>query len=120
MKNENKFIGNKGEDLAAIWLQQNQFNIVERNWRFKRSEVDIIAYKKKVLHFIEVKTRTSDKFGFPEESIDTKKMEALKRAAVAYIAENAQWTLIQFDVLSILIKQEPKAIEYFFIEDVFF
>ncbi|MDB5232241.1 MAG: YraN family protein [Chitinophagaceae bacterium] len=67
--NWNKDIGNKGEDIAANHLQQLGFEILERNWRFRKWEVDIIASKGKLLHFIEVKTRTNLNYGRPEESI---------------------------------------------------
>lgn len=115
----NKNTGNKGEDLATNWLIKNGYDIIVRNFRYKHSEVDIIASKNNTLHFVEVKTRTNLQFGLPEESIDNRKMNALKKAAAAYIELNHQWKFLQFDVIAItLIKnKEP---EFFFIEDVFF
>lgn len=116
---KNKFIGNKGEELATNWLMQNNYVILHRNWRFKKTEVDIIASKKNVLHFVEVKTRTSDRYGLPEESITTKKMEALKKAAAAFLEEYTTWKNIQFDVMAITLDSKNLP-SYFLIEDVYF
>ena len=115
----NKQTGNKGEDMAAVWIQAKGYVIIERNWRFKHWEVDIIASKENKLHFFEIKTRTSAKFGHPEESIGTKKMQCLLNAAQEYQYIHPEWKLLQFDVLSITMLSGT-AIEYFLIEDVFF
>jgi putative endonuclease len=114
-----KNTGNLGEELSAKWFEANGYTILERNWRFKKSEVDIIATKNNTLHFIEVKTRSNINLGLPEDSIDSRKMNALKRAAVAYLEMNTQWINFQFDVFSILLNQN-KPHDYFLIEDVFF
>jgi putative endonuclease len=117
--NRYKNTGNKGEALAADWLLQNQFIILEKNWRYKHTEVDIIATKHHTLHFVEVKTRTQKQFGLPEESITPQKMNALKKAAAAYLEANPRYSLLQIDVLAITLNTNNKH-EYFFIEDVFF
>ena len=114
-----KQTGNKGEDLAAARIQDKGYNIIERNWRFKHWEVDIIANKENKLHFFEIKTRTSALFGHPEESIGIRKMQSLLRAAEEYQYMHPQWKLLQFDVLSITILKN-KPIEYFLIEDIYF
>lgn len=117
--NNNKTTGNKGEDMAAAWLKQNGFLVIERNWRFKYWEVDIIASKGNRLHFFEIKTRRSNKYGNPEESISTEKMNNLKNAAEEYQYAHPEWKYVQFDVLAItIIYNEP--VEYFLIEDVYF
>lgn len=117
--NTNRTTGNKGEELAAYYLQQKGYSIIERNWRYKYLEVDIIASKGNRLHFIEIKTRTSDKYGKPEESISTKKMANLKNAAEEYQYLHPEWRYVQFDVVAItMLYNEPT--EYFLIEDVYF
>ncbi|MBX2932421.1 MAG: YraN family protein [Chitinophagaceae bacterium] len=115
----NKNTGIKGEDLTTEWLINNDFEIIARNHRYKHSEVDIIASKNNVLHFVEVKTRTNEVYGFPEESVGTKKMNALKKAAAAYVEENPQWKYLQFDVMAVTLSKN-NAPAFFFIEDVFF
>ena len=115
---KNKELGDKGETIAANFLQKRGFNIIERNWRSKHLEIDIIASINSKLHFVEVKTRTNNKYGQPEESISKAKMNHLKVGAEAYLYLNPQWELIQFDVIAIMIVMEK--IDIFLIEDVFF
>ena len=115
----NQETGNKGEEMAAVHLTKKGYKILERNWRFKRWEVDIIASQGKFLHFFEIKTRTSNRFGNPEESIGREKMNNLRNAAEEYQYQHPEWKYIQFNVLAITLNYgEP--IEYFLIEDVYF
>ncbi len=107
-----------GEKLARSFFEEKAFTILHNNWRYKHCEVDIIAYKNKILHFIEVKTRTNKSFGLPEESISTKKMNTLKQAAEAFLDNYPEWKYIQFDVLSIIIDTNNNH-EYYWIEDVY-
>ncbi len=117
--NHNQITGKKGEDWAASYLVKKGFTLVERNWRFRHWEVDIIASKDKFLHFIEVKTRNSIRYGRPEESITKFKMSNLRNAAEEYQYQHQEWKYIQFDVLAItLLNEEVK--EIFMIEDVYF
>jgi putative endonuclease len=110
--------GKIGEELAIAWLQQQGFTILMRNWRFKRFEMDIIAEKNHVLHFIEVKTRRSNSFGYPEERIDRRKIRRMLRTGTAYQCQNPSWRQVQYDILSItMVQNQPP--EYYFIEDVY-
>ena len=110
--------GNEGEELGAEHLLGKGYNILEKNWRHSHWEVDIIASKNNTLHFIEIKTRKSKKFGQPEDKVGKKKMENLINAAEQYLYLYPQWKRIQFDILSIsMINNNP--IEYFLIEDVY-
>lgn len=110
--------GIEGERLGAAWLLEAGYKILETNWRYSHWEVDIIATQKNTLHFIEIKTRRSKKFGQPEEKVGKKKIENLLNAAEQYLYIQPQWQRIQFDILSITIPaNEP--IAYFFIEDVY-
>lgn len=107
-----------GEQMAARYLTEKGFTILHQNWRHSHWEVDIIASLKNTLHFIEVKTRRTQKFGYPEEDVSKKKMENLINASEEYLILYPQWKWISFDILSItLIKNKPA--EYFFIEDVY-
>jgi len=115
---KNKEVGDKGETIAANFLQKKGFNIIERNWRYKHLEIDIIASLNSKVHFVEVKTRTNYKYGQPEESISKAKMKNLKTGAEAYLYLHPQWELIQFDVIAIMLKKDKADI--FLIEDVFF
>ena len=117
MANHN-ITGKDGEALARLYLSQKGFVILNTNWRHSHYEIDIIASAGDVLHFIEVKTRRSSQYGYPEESVTPKKMQSLMNGAEAFLIENPQWKNIQYDVLSInLVKNQSP--EYFFIEDVY-
>jgi putative endonuclease len=119
MLNNNLSKGREGEEIAAAHLAKTGYTLMERNWRFRRWEVDIIASKGRFLHFIEVKTRHSLRFGLPEESITRDKMNNLRNAAEEYQYLHPKWQYIQFDVLAITIVNEEVK-EIFMIEDVYF
>ncbi len=110
--------GKSGEILGMEYFINNGYEILHRNWRHKHWEVDLIASLNGILHFIEVKTRTSLKYGYPEESVDTKKIRFLINAAEEYLYQNTQWQRIQFDVLSINIKEDG-LVDYFLIQDIY-
>lgn len=119
MMESNKSKGENGEKIAAGYLLENGFTILEKNWRHHHLEVDIIASKAGLLHIVEVKTRHGLRFGRPEESITKDKMRFLKNAAEAYQYKHPYWKYLQFDVIAItLINGEPR--EIFMIEDVYF
>jgi putative endonuclease len=110
-------LGQKGEQMAEAYFQSRDYTILHRNWRHMHLEVDIIATKGKLLHFIEVKIRSSQKHGLPEDSVTTKKLNYLMKAADAFLYLHPQYKLIQFDILAITLTDgEP---EYFLIEDVY-
>ena len=110
--------GSLGEQLAASYLTEKGYFITAQNWQHSHWEVDIIAIKDEVLHFIEVKTRRTKNFGLPEDNVTNKKMQNLINAAEEYLHLNPQWKRIQFDILSISMNKN-KPVEYFFIEDVY-
>ena len=110
--------GNTGEIMAVEYFMQKGYAILHKNWRHYRWEVDIIAEKDNILHFIEVKTRRTRQFGFPEDNVDKKKIRNLINAAEEFVYQFPQWNRIQFNILSIsMLKDEP--VEYFLIEDVY-
>ena len=110
-------LGKKGEDLALQYLQKKGYTLLERNWRFHHKEVDIIAADGHDLVFVEVKTRSSEWFGAPEEAVDDKKQRYLMDAAEAYIRIRNMDTNIRFDVVSIILKQGYQSIDH--IEEAF-
>ena len=111
-------LGRIGEALGKIFLEKQSYKILHLNWKHSYYEIDIIASRLDVLHFIEVKTRRSQRFGLPEESVDEKKIEKIMNAAEEFLFLFPAWTKIQYDILSILIG--PTNIpEFFFIEDIY-
>ncbi len=101
-----KELGKYGEEAAKKYLINKGYQILHRNWRFKQDEIDIIAKKAQWLIFIEVKTRTSTAFGKPHEFVDSRKENALIRAADAYVHENKIDENIRFDIISILVSSQ--------------
>jgi putative endonuclease len=117
MAAHNEF-GKAGEQMAAEWLELHGFQIVCRNWRYRRYEVDIIAVRDRILHFIEVKSRHDDLFGKPEDWVNRKKGRHLLSAGEAFQDKYPEWTHIQYDIVSILLTHHGKP-DLFFIEDVY-
>lgn len=111
-------LGKNGESLAVDFLKGKGYTILCQNWRHKQYEIDIIATKGKKLHFVEVKTRSSDFYGHPEDSVTKKKFRFLKNAADEYLFLNPGHKWIQYDIVSITF-QKNGIPEYFLLEDVF-
>jgi len=111
-------LGKDGEELATNWLKEKGYSILHRNWRHSYYELDIVALKNKMLHFIEVKTLNNSPFGHPEDSVTKKKFKNHQRAANEFLFLNPGYKWIQYDILSITFfkNKEP---DYFLIEDVF-
>ncbi len=103
--------------MALAWLTEKGFTILHQNWRHSHWEVDVIASLNNVLHFIEIKTRRTRKFGYPEEDVTKKKLINLINASEEFLYQNPGWKIIRFDILSITLSKS-KPVEYFFIEDV--
>ena len=110
---EHNELGKKGEQLAIDFLIEKEYKIHEKNYRYLKAEVDIIAQKDGFLVFVEVKTRVSKKFGKPEEAIDKKKITLYKDAAEGYLEQYPSEAEIRFDVISIVIAKDGTQIEYF-------
>ena len=102
-KTGNKRIGKQFEEYASSYLKNNGYQILERNYRFRRfGEVDIIAIKNGVLCFVEVKSRQNDSFGTPAESVTYKKKKKIAFLADQYIALNKLSNkAVRFDVVEI-------------------
>jgi putative endonuclease len=111
-------LGERGEDLAAAYLQKNGYIILETNWRKGSLEVDIIAQKDDILVIAEVKTRSTNYFGEPEEFVTKAKQRNLIRAANLYIQFNNMDTETRFDIISVLKKGDQHQIHH--IEDAFY
>lgn len=111
--------GKHGEEIAAAHLRQQGFVILETNWRYRRFEVDIIAKDGNLLVFVEVKTRSYDYFGRPEEFVTPAKERRLATAAAAYMEQNGHHWAMRFDVVSVLMKNASDfKVEH--IKDAFF
>ncbi|PWG05994.1 YraN family protein [Polaribacter aquimarinus] len=110
-------LGKKGEQLAIDFLIKKGYIILDKNYRYLKAEVDIIALKGEILAAIEVKTRTSDYFGNPEEFINPKKIKLLLSAIDNYVVERDLEVEVRFDIIAIIHNKKETKIEH--LEDAF-
>ncbi len=99
-------LGKKGELMAKQHLEQLGYEILDENWCHGKAEVDLIAYKDKVIIFTEVKTRSGNYFGEPEDFVDLRKQRMLVQAANEYIYLMNHQGEVRFDIVAILFKNE--------------
>lgn len=109
---EHNETGQRGENLAAEFLKENGFEILERNWRSRHEEIDIVAREKSELVIVEVKTRSVRNFGMPEESVTLRKQRNLVNAAEDYIRRKNSNLETRFDVLSVILQGEKSEIRH--------
>lgn len=100
-KSDKKALGKFGEEAAAKFLSRRFYKIIAQNFRKRSFEIDIIAQKGKILCFIEVKTRSSDKFGTPKEAVDFRKQQKIILGAQEYLLQNDWDGEIRFDVAEV-------------------
>jgi len=94
-------LGKKGEALADEYLQRNGYQILAKNWRYLKAEIDIIAQKEGVLAIVEVKTRSSIEIATPEDAVNKKKINLLVTAANEYVIQHDLDVDVRFDIISI-------------------
>ncbi len=97
----NKITGKCGEDYAAQYLKVHGYKIIERNYKNKIGEIDIIAKRKNTLAFVEVKTRKSNEFGTPAQAVTYYKKQKIVNTAKYYLAKNPTDMDISFDVIEV-------------------
>ena len=96
--------GRRGEDLAVVFLLENGYRILERNWRQKTGEVDIIAKCGEVLVFCEVKSRRSIWYGTGAEAVDRRKQQHIIRTALLYMQKlGLMNSPCRFDIIEVML-----------------
>lgn len=105
-------LGKKGELLAANYILKKGYTILEKNWRYLKAEIDIIAQTENTLVIIEVKTRSSDFFGDPQDFINDKKIKLLVQAANEYVISRNLDVEVRFDIIAVLLNSKTKKIEH--------
>lgn len=110
--------GKRGEKIAEEYLVANGYQILERNYRFKKSEIDLVCRIADLLVFVEVKTRSSKAFGEPESFVSLNQKESVTRAAEQYLIEKDWHGEIRFDILAIFKMGNHQEISHF--EDAFY
>ncbi len=99
-------LGSEGEDLAARWYEEQGYEVLERNWRRREGEVDLIVRRAATVVFSEVKTRTNERFGTGAESVLPAKQRRIRRLAARWLSEltpavGRSRIDVRFDVVSI-------------------
>lgn len=110
---EQHAIGKYGERLACEFLKKKGLRVITTNYQTKVGEIDIIARDNESLIFIEVKTRTSTDYGYPEENVHLKKLTAFKMAVELYILQNNVCEAYRLDVVSVDVSGEKPVFEHF-------
>lgn len=113
-----KELGQKGEDIAAQFLSQHGYTILKRNYRHQHAEIDFIVQKGGFLIFVEVKYRTSLRYGYPEEAGSERKQTLYTEAAEAYMIQHDWKGPLRFDVIAITKQKKTLKIAHF--EDAFY
>ena len=110
-------LGKKGEQLAIDFLIKNDYKILEKNYRYIKAEVDIIAKKENILAVIEVKTRSTDYFGNPQDFVNPKKIKLLLSAIDHYLVQKDLDVEVRFDIIAVIHQNNNTKIEH--LEDAF-
>jgi putative endonuclease len=111
-------LGKQGERVAELYLQKKGYKVVERNYRCSGGELDLIVLDRRVVVFVEVKTRTGDGFGTPLEAVEFRKQRRMIRAAQFFLAEkNLQQRDARFDVVGVSWAGREPVVEH--IENAF-
>lgn len=110
-------VGTKGEDIAVNYLRKKDYRIIERNWRFRHKEIDIVAGHGDCLVVVEVKTRTGRTYGDPVAGVTLKKQAFLIQAAEFYLYNNNLDMDVRFDIIIVRFERDRSDIEH--IKDAF-
>lgn len=110
-------VGRRGEDIAASFLQEKGYTILERNWKRGDLEIDIIAKEGNTIVFVEVKTRSSNLFGNPEDSVDELRKKRLTAASNMYLNYKKLDNPYRYDIIAIILNSAKTEINH--IEEAF-
>jgi putative endonuclease len=120
-KMEHILLGRKAEDAAAEYLRQQGYRLKERNYRCSLGEIDLIAEDGEALVFVEVRSRSSAEFGWPQETVNWVKQRKLRKVAAYYLHchQELQQRPCRFDVIGVLFTQQQTITKLELIKDAF-
>ncbi len=110
-------LGAWGEQLACLYLKKKGYILLFKNWRWKKAEIDIIAFHDNFIVIIEVKTRSYDLFGSPSSAINLKKEEKIREGALSFLENYELDYELKFEVISVLGNEKNYQLEH--IENAF-
>ncbi len=117
MYNNNHELGKYGENLAKKYLLNKGYKVLAENYRSFAGEIDLIVSKKDYIIFIEVKTRTSSNFGLPQEAVDSKKINRIRKIAIHFLNNDCFLSNLKykkrFDVIAIFITSKKAKLKHF-------
>ncbi len=111
-------LGIAGEHYASTELSKKGYTIREKNWRYKRDEIDLIIENPEIIAFVEVKTRANRYAGEPESTVNIGKQKRIVRAAQAYIEANSTDKELRFDIVAIIMNTKEKSFKH--VESAFY
>lgn len=115
---EHNKLGNLGEEIAEDFLLKNGYEIRDRNWRYRKAEIDIIAENETYVIAVEVKTRSTNDFGDPQDFVSKKKIQLLVEAMDAYVEQYDIDKEVRFDIIALVKEKDDFTIEH--LEDAVF
>jgi putative endonuclease len=118
-KSLNKVIGNIGEDAAEKFLRKNGYRILQRNYRCRAGEIDIICEHRSVIVFVEVKTRSPRAYLPPEYAVDDAKQDQIRKAAKFYLSGFRAPSPVRYDIVSVLLNEQDEITHIELIADAF-
>ena len=105
-KEHNAKVGKLGEELARKHLQKKGYKVLEQNYRTRYSEIDLVVRQKDVLVIVEVRTKVGEQFGTPEDTLNNKKLQKVKRNAASYVAHTKWNKLYRVDAVCIVLAED--------------
>jgi putative endonuclease len=111
-------LGQRGEAIAVQYLKREGYEILARNFRYKRAEIDLIAFHDDLVVIVEVKTRNSNYFGDPQRFVSPKKIRLMVMAADAFVCQKDWKYPIRFDIVAVLLNSKQQQITH--IKDAFY
>jgi len=110
---QKQVLGREGEQIAESYLKKKGYRLVERNYRCRGGELDLIALDRRVIVFVEVKTRSDDRFGPPLESVDNRKQRRMIKAALFFLSQHRLHNRdARFDVVGISFEGQQPVVEH--------
>lgn len=113
VENQKQILGREGERIAETYLRKKGYRVVERNYRCPVGELDLVVLDRRVIVFVEVKTRTDERFGAPLESVDRRKQRKMIKAALFFLSRHRlHHREARFDVVGISFMEREPVVEH--------